>query len=341
MKRLYFSVTAVLIISLFTIACHPDGLPDLQDGNWIKSAPIGSYPRSGSTCFTIGDTAYVGLGYNETINGTGRLSDFWSFSLDSGWKQVAAFPGVARSNATGFGLGNYGYVGTGYDGVNIYNDFYQYDPVLNKWTLKSPFPGGARYDAVGFSVQGKGYIGTGFSIYWLNDFYQYDPQSDNWSDVAGTTGPFSKRRGAVSFTYHDKAYVVTGSTSGGMASDFWSFDPSKPYPWTQLREITNTDSGSFDDGYSDIERQYAAGFVNGDQAFVTTGENGSMQTSTWRYDFATDLWSRRTAYPRSPRFGAVAFTIKGENFIGSGNTGTTTLDDFSRFIPDLPYDSND
>lgn len=339
MKTLTVSLFALFIITL--VACHPDGLPDLQDGNWVKTAPIGSYPRSNSTCFVIGDSAYVGLGYNETVPGNGRLSDFWRFCLDSGWQQVADFPAIPRSNATGFGLGNYGYVGTGYDGVNIYNDFYQYDAAQNTWTPRAPFPGGARYDAVGFSVQGKGYIGTGFSIYWLNDFYQYDPQADSWSRVAGTSGDFSKRRAAVSFTYHDKAYIVTGSTSGGMASDFWSFDPSKPAPWTQLRDIVNTDSGSFDDGYTDIEREYAVGFVNGDQAFVTTGRNSSMQTSTWRYDFATDLWERRTAYPRTPRFGAVAFMVDGQNFIGSGNTGSSTLDDFSRFIPDIPYDSND
>jgi N-acetylneuraminic acid mutarotase len=335
------AASGVLFTTLTALSCHKTGLPDVQDGNWLDAAPIGSYPRSSASCFVIGDSAYIGLGYNETVGGLGRLADFWRFCLDSGWQQVADFPGHARSNAVGFSLGNYGYVGTGYDGVNPYSDFYQYDPLHNQWIPKASFPGVARYDATGFGLLGKGYIGTGFSIYWLSDFYQYDPITDTWARTAGTAGPFSKRRGAVSFVYNNRAYIVTGSSSGGMVKDFWSFDPSQPDPWLQLRDIVNTNNGSFDDGYTDIERQNAVAFVNGAQAFLTTGQNGSLLSSTWRYDFVNDLWSRRTPFPRTPRFGAVAFTIHGESFVGTGNTGNSTLDDFLQFIPDKPYIPND
>lgn len=336
----YFSAFSVILLSVFS--CRPASIPDTQLGDWTEAAPIGAYPRSNSTCFVIGDSAYVGLGYNESIGGSGRLHDFWRFCIDSGWKQLQDFPGTPRSGAAGFSLGNYGYAGTGYDGVNTYSDFYQYDPALNQWTAKASYPGGPRYDAVGFGIQGKGYIGTGYNIYWLNDFYQYDPLKDQWQLTEGTSGNFSKRRAAVAFIYQDKAYIVTGSNSGGMVRDFWMFDPSQPEAWKQLNNITNTNTGTFDDGYTDIEREYATAFVNGDQAFLSTGRNGTMQTSTWAYDFSRDLWSRRSAWPRAPRFGAVSFTVRGKSFLGSGNTGSnTTFDDFDQFLPTVAFNAND
>src|SRR5450755_1238566 len=174
-RAIYPSAMVGLVLMIMDISCHPVKIDPTQEGNWLQAAPIGSYPRSNAVSFVLGKNAYVGTGYNENIQGTNnRLKDFWYFNADSGWQQIADLPGPPRSNASAFALGNHGYVGTGYDGINMYNDFYQYDPGMNQWTQKSDYPGGQRYDAVGFAVQGKGYIGTGFSDYWLNDFYQYD-----------------------------------------------------------------------------------------------------------------------------------------------------------------------
>lgn len=337
-----FDFLAVSAVILSVVSCHPTNLPDTQLGDWIQAAPIGAYPRSNSVCFVMGDIAYVGLGFNEHIGGKGRLSDFWQFRVDSGWRQLQDFPGAPRSNAVGFGLGNYGYVGTGTDGITNFNDFYRYDTAQNQWTAKAPFPGGVRYDAIGFSLQGKGYIGTGYNVYWLNDFYQYDPQQDSWAMTKGTAGNFSKRQGANVFVYQDRAYIVGGSNNNVQARDFWRFDPTQPDPWYRLHDITNTDEGTFDDGYKDIERQNAIVFVNGDKAYLTTGSNGTLVASTWAYDFAGDQWSSRTPFPRQPRSGAVGFTISGKSFLGTGSTGnTSTFDDFEQFLPGVPFNAND
>jgi N-acetylneuraminic acid mutarotase len=335
-----FGLSMPVFLSLFS--CHPSGIPDTQLGNWVASAPIGDPPRGNAACFVIGTDAYVGLGYNQSIGNTGRLQDLWKFSVDSGWQQMADFPGAPRSGVAAFSIGSYGYVGTGYDLINVYKDFYQFDPTANVWTKKADYPGTPRYDAVGFSVQGKGYIGTGFNVSWMNDFYQYDPTQDKWSLTPGTSGDFSKRQGAVAFVYKDQAYIVTGVNSGGMVRDFWRFDPSQSPAWHQLANITNTDSHTFDDGYTDIERQNATAFVNNDEAYLTTGLNVSLVTSTWAYDFATDRWSRRTPWPRAPRSGAVSFTVSGHSYVGSGNTGNNlTFDDFDEFVPMQAFNSND
>jgi len=351
MLRANHSLACVSYLLSFTIIggcdCKKPQISPTQVGNWIQSAEIGSYPRSNAVSFTIGDTAYVGTGYNATVNlgrVNDRLNDFWRFSTDSGWKQVQSIPGPPRSHGVAFGLGNYGYVGTGYDGLKMYNDFYQYDPGANQWTLKASFPGGPRYDAVGFAVQGKGYIGTGFNGLWLNDFYQYDPQTGHWVPTIGTSGNLSKRRGAMAFVYKEKAYLVGGAGSGSLTKDFWSFDPSLGTPWERLGDIINDNTSAKDDAYSDIQRMNAVAFVNGDSAYLTLGQNVSPLPTTWVYDFGHDQWARRTPYHRDARAGAVAFTIKGRSFVGTGSPGansTVTFDDFDEFLPYQLYNVND
>jgi N-acetylneuraminic acid mutarotase len=165
-----------LAFSVFSFSCNRDNLPNTQLGNWVQSAAIGDAPRSNAASFVIGDVAYVGLGYNESVGSLGRLKDFWKFSVATGWTQIEDFPGAPRSNATAFSIGNYGYVGVGYDVVSVYKDFYRYDPALPGWTRKADFHD-PRYDAVGFGLQGKGYIGTGYNGYSRNDFYQYEKRS--------------------------------------------------------------------------------------------------------------------------------------------------------------------
>jgi N-acetylneuraminic acid mutarotase len=338
-------VIGFILMTVFcNLSCSKATPSYLQSGDWIQAAAIYGYPRGNASSFVIGNMAYVGLGYNESVGGSvnNRLKDFWSFSSDTGWTQLQDFPGATRSNAAAFSIGNYGYIGTGWNGLEQYNDFYQYDVVNKIWTKKADYPGGKRYDAVGFAVRGKGYIGTGYSVYALSDFYQYEPDSDRWARTPGTDLNFSKRRGAAAFVYNDKAYVVTGSNNNVMVRDFWEFDPTQPAPWKPLANITNTDPGTFDDGYTDIEREYASVFVNNDKAYLVTGQNGTLKLSTWVYDLSTQLWSQRTPYPRSPRQGAVAFTINNKSYVGTGNTGSNgTYDNFDIFSPDKVFNPND
>src|SRR4051812_2494116 len=76
------------------------------------------------------------------------------------WTQLSNFPGVGRQLASGFSIGNIGYVACG-DGGAYFNDLWQYDPATNLWTQLASLPGPGRYGAVAFTINNKGYIGTG------------------------------------------------------------------------------------------------------------------------------------------------------------------------------------
>ena len=290
--------------------------------------------------FTIGDTSYIGTGYD----GTNRYTDFWAYDpVKNYWIQKAQFPGAARNSAVGFTIGSKGYIATGYDGLNRLTDNWEYNPATNSWTQKADFAGTARYDAVAFGINDKGYITTGFDGGYTKDLWEFTPTGGtnnmgSWIQRVSLGG--TKRSGAVAFVYNNKAYVVTGINNGTTVTDFWMYDPATA-AWTQLRDISNTSSDTYDDDYSDIGRSNAVGFVIGSKAYITVGESGSYQKKTWEYDFASDLWTRKTSYERSERTGAVSFSVKGRGFVACGRNSTYYFDDIDEFQPTVTYSSND
>ncbi len=332
------TVLIALAITVAFISCKKGSSTATTAGNWVKSNEFGGNVRSEAISFVIGDTAYIGLGYD----GNNRLTDLWGYdSASQTWSPKANFPGVGRNSAIAFTVGGKAYVGTGYDGNNMLKDMYEYDPATNTWTQKADFGGTARYDAVAFGINDKGYVATGFDGTFLKDFWQYDPSADTWS-VASAGFPGSKRMQAVSFVNNNKAYLVTGTNNGTAVNDFWSFDPTAN-KWTQLRDITNVSTDPYDDAYTDIIRSNAVAFVAGGYAYLTTGISaaGSYLSTTWEYNFTQDTWASKTPYERPSRQGAVAFTLLNSGYVATGRSSTFNLDDMDLFQPFAAYNAND
>lgn len=327
-----------MVLSMALSSCHKSS-PATILGNWKIRSEFDGVARSEAVSFVIGDSAYIGTGFD----GTNRLKDMWQYdpSLNF-WIQKADFPGAPRQSAVAFTLNNKGYVGTGYDGVNNYKDFYQYDPTANSWTRVADFGGSARYDAVAFAISNKGYVSTGYDGNFLKDLWSYDDASNTWNQEVGMGG--FKRSGAVAFVYNNQAYIVTGNNNGqtGTVNDLWMFDPTANPTWVQKRSITNVSTDSYDDGYTDITRTNAVAFVmGGAYAYLTTGNNGSVMTSTWQYDIVNDLWASKTAYEGVAREGAVAFSVNNEGYVGTGRAINTPYDDFYYFFPNDAYVAGD
>lgn len=335
MKR--FKDVAFLTASVIFIlaSCTKSSTSSTTDGNWIKRSELDGVARTEAASFVIGNLAYIVTGYD----GTNRLNDIWSYDANkNSWSQKAQFPGVARSSAVGFTVDSLGYISTGYDGVNRLKDTWQYSPASNTWKQRADFGGSARYDAVAFGINHSGYITTGYDGNYTKDFWEYTPANDTWTQKTSLGG--SKRSQAVAFVYNNIAYVVTGINNGLVVNDMWAYDPSTS-TWSQKRNISNTSTDSYDDDYTDIQRYNAVAFIMGDKAFITTGENGAYISKTWQYNFSDDTWERKTAYERSSRTGAIAFTVLGKGFVGSGKSATNVFDDFDEFHPTETYDSND
>ena len=304
-------------------------------GNWITSSDFDGNARSEAVIFTINDQAYLTTGVNDKT----RYSDLWQYDADRKyWVQKADFPSTARSSAVAFSAAGKGYVGTGYDGVNMLKDFYSYDPSANTWTKVADFAGTARYDAVAFTLADKGYLCTGYDGNYKNDVWVYDPSTNGWTQKASLGG--TKRSAAQSFVLNGKAYICSGDNNGTALQDLWMYNQDSD-SWTQKRKIYNYTDSSFDDNYTNISRYNGVSFIMNNRAYLTTGENGSILSSTWEYDDTQDTWTQKTAFEGSARTGGAAFSIKSRGFVLTGRSGSLPYDNMMEFHPNEEQKNGD
>jgi len=375
MKRINITLFSLMLVGIL-FSCTKASLNYTQNGNWVGRATFPGVPSGAAASFVIDNAAYIGTGINPQTPNT-RLTTMFRYTAapistasptgyDSAlgaWKQIQDFAGAPRSNAVGFAVNGKGYIGTGIgnDGFTVYSDFWSYDPTADAWTQvdslhdnKKSYP---RKDAVSFSFANTAYVVTGTDLnYYFNDVWQYDPVANKWTQKSFMPG--SQRAGAVSWVYNNKGYLLCGRTPGSrwavnnMCYDFWTFDPNKAdsVAWTRLRDISNTSSSTYDDGYTNIVRELASGFVitgtsSGDKGYLTCGANGTSYTYTWEYDFASDLWTEKTPFEGGARVNAVGFTIKNRGFVGTGlpsaTGGGVGFQDLLEFFPNQIYNQFD
>jgi N-acetylneuraminic acid mutarotase len=216
-----------------------------------------------------------------------------STTVNGNWTRGNSFPGTTRNGAVSFIINNVAYVGTGIDAnSNKYKDFYSFAPTTGSWTKLTSMPAAAvaRYNAVAFVAGGKGYVGTGYD--------GTNMLSDFWQfDPAGTT----------TTTTTTGTTVTTTTTSGS---------------WKQVADLTTVSGGTARYGA-------VAGNVS-DIGYVGCGFDGNYQKDFYRYNPAANTWSTFAGFPGDKRMGALAFTINGQMYVGTGiNNGLYTTDFWS------------
>jgi len=310
MRKIAIPIIAFLIGSLGFLSCDDDEETTLI-GNWKDGSDFEGNPRSSASCFVINGKAYLVGGFDGddfyqdtweydpelnwwkqmspfpgkarsagvafTINGKGdaKLNDFWEFDAqrEPQWVQKTDFGGLARYAAVGFAIGNYGYIGTGYNDNGDSKDFWKYDPSTDKWTQITSVGGSKRRSACTFVINGYAYLGTGINNgSYETDFWKFDASVETWTEMLPLDNDDSYsivRSGAVTFTLNGKGYIGTGYTSG-YTSTIWEYDPTTDL-WNDVT------------GFEGSARGDAVGFSIGDKGYITTGKNGSY--------YFDDIWS--------------------------------------------------
>lgn len=138
---------------------------DPATDSWQQKANVPEKGRTGATGISIGNKAYVGLGYYYYDT---RLKDWWEYDpADDEWTRKGNFPGTARGQALAYTLGDKGYVGGGAY-YSPLKDFWEYNHVTDSWSRKADIPVGFSNRPATFSIGAKAYIATG-----VNDADQY------------------------------------------------------------------------------------------------------------------------------------------------------------------------
>jgi N-acetylneuraminic acid mutarotase len=278
---------------------------------WTQKATFGGPGRHRAVGIAIGSRGYMGLGH---INSTGdvQYKDWWEYDPGSNsWTQKADFGGGRRYHATGFAIGNKGYVGTGRDTTfNNRNDWWEYNPVTNTWTQKAPLPAQPRRGAVAFSIGNKGYLGTGAG---LQDFWEYDPAINAWTPKSPLPG--MGRTSAVGFSIGNKGYIGTGDV-GGSTTDFWCYDP-QTNSWNQKANVPG------------MSRMEAGGFSMNGKGYIGAGDDyssGNNYSDFYSYDPATNTWTQIEDFAGTARRYLSCFAIGDRGYAGLGTSGTNFQD---------------
>jgi N-acetylneuraminic acid mutarotase len=347
------------------------GTDDVQAPTaWIQKADFGGIGRHGAFSFTVGNKAYVGGGTNirsDFALGLVYEKDFWEYdpSLNV-WTQKADYSFVTLNGArgvgfaTGFAIGDRGYVGLGIqvgkipDKPAFIPSFNEYNPTNNEWVTKRTYlniypdefsgvsftTNQGRAYAIGFSIGNKGYMGLGYLLDRLSNvtkeayfkgIREYDPLTDSWTRKANFPGIGLKN--AFVFTVGSKAYVGTGGSvnldadsSGILSNQFWEFNPIAN-TWTQKAD------------FGGGQRTDAFAFSIGNKGYVGSGNLGL--SDFWEYDVASDTWQQKKNLPSPRRSEAIGFALNGKGYLGLGlgSTNNTSnsivlLNDFWQYDPD-------
>ena len=345
--------TKYALLSLFVLlavtACTDS--TEYTLGRWHERSDFDGKARTGAAYFSIGDIGYIVGGYNGKAD---RLRSMYSYNMTTNsYTQLYTDDETgdeipsARNYATGWSVGNYGYISCGYDGTNNLDDTWKYDPSTNKWSKMDKFPGGARYGAMAFCLGNYGYFGCGYDENYLKDFYRFDPTAasgSQWTKIDGYGG--QKREFGTYFIINNVAYIVGGMKNSADCTDMWKFDGTT---WTRLRYITSDDDlvtegedDSYNDDYTSIVRNSAVAFSLNGKGYLALGQTsgGSLRSNYWIYDPTTDLWSNNdgdvTDFEGHPRNHAAIFTNGKRVFIATGNSGSSSdayCDDTWEFSP--------
>lgn len=202
-----------------------------QDDTWRRMAYFQGTARANSTCFVIGDKAYVtGGSFVEDY-------DLWEYNASTNqWTKKTDYPGNCISRGISFTLNGKGYVGFGWSDGTC-SDFWEYDPVSDIWTAKASFPGIPRYNASACTFMNKGLMIGGFfqdietiqTIQYFKELWVYNYENNTWTEL-DTQYPGKGNNNMIIGVVNNRLFVGLGTDiildgPYNRFDDFWEYIP--------------------------------------------------------------------------------------------------------------------
>ncbi|UKN02434.1 T9SS type A sorting domain-containing protein [Paracrocinitomix mangrovi] len=250
---------------------------------------------------------------------------FSSYSQQNDWDKRAPFLGGKRTQAIGFSIGDFGYLGSGVDTAEMtHNDLWKFDPALNLWTQVASMPASTRRCASAITIDDKAYVGLGAdsASSWagtiLNDWWQYDAVGNSWTQKTAYPGGYNYINTyygpgvyyATAFSLNGKGYVCGGKMGGDLyAADLWEYDPILD-TWTRMADFPG------------LDRYQLSSFALEGKGYVGMGVDHDLYNKDWwQYDPNTDTWVEVSSLPGVERGSASTFVIGQRGFVVFGSDG--------------------
>lgn len=201
---------------------------DSETQEWTELSSCPCEGRYHPAFIQLDDKIYMGMG-----NNTANLRDWWEYDIPTDtWTEKDDLPGATRHHPFYFGVDGIAYVGLGHGNnvggaLDIYSDWYKFDPATDEWTQLDDFPGEARVAGTQFDYNGKGYIlsGDGDNHFFMEsgEFWEYDTELDTWTPLPPHPGN-SSRWAPGNFVIDNYVYFMCGESIDGLEHDMMRFE---------------------------------------------------------------------------------------------------------------------
>ena len=338
--------------------------------NWTKlqDFPAGAGGRRLSTSFTINNQVF----YVAGLGASGPKSENWAYNTSTNlWEQKSNPQFLPRFNSVAFVINDKGYFGAGnlasgstYTPIAA-NDFYEYNPISDLWTIRNAIGATGRYGAVGFSINGKGYVGLGANSTIFKEPYNYigspvfdilmyDPSSGLWNTAIPNTGYYAAINAQV-FVIKNKAYICGGFVPASFVDPKYFNDGLTIRATMEFNPLSNSITSKSNmpvDG-----RHYAVSFSSLDRGYIGGGnvspssEGVSLNTidkytmtEIFKYNPNTDVWTTESSTsPLGIYTQGASSSNCGYGYISHGLVYTNSKADYSystyrvEAVPDNSY----
>ena len=303
----------LLILSLATLAltaCHRT--PDIEVPV-TRCADMPS-PRASATAFAYADKGYVFGGRDST----GTLSNhLWQYDpAEDKWQDLGETPLKPRVNALAQAVGEYVYIGMGFNG-HVYNDpsylrdVWRYAPATGEWLRIADFPTTNTVRPVSYAMGDQLYVlyssGPGFS----RDIHRYDPASDTWTCLPDDYHRAKAGHGVFGATCQNRCFIGGGFNTTNL-DQWWEADLTNGQ-WTKQRTIP--DGARFLSGCTANSRYI---YVLGGRYWGGALTSGHLYADILRFSPETNEWETCGTMPYGGAENMVAFTIGEHIYFGLG-----------------------
>lgn len=181
--------------------------------------------------FAFGSRVYFGIDFDNPAY-------FAAYDPFTGTTtQLANYPGVPVDDPAVFVFNSKGYFVSGISrtgNLDLINQYWEYNILLNQWRSKGSSPIGLRGQASAYTINDKVYIGLGFtwttvngqrSKIFYNDWTQIDPNTTGFS-ASKANFPGEKRRSAKGFMIGTTLHLGFGKTLDQYRYDLYKYNAS-------------------------------------------------------------------------------------------------------------------
>ncbi len=294
---------------------------------WTRKNDFPGLGRHNAVAFAINNKGYFGTGVTQ--NAFELLNDFWEYNpVTDQWFQITDFPGNPRARSVSFAIDNKGYVGLGYwigpnNDLNLFRDFYCYNPLSSSWTRVLDFQGVGRHSAACFVINNEAFVGTGWwgndapygNLQTADDVWKYDPISNSWVELNKFPNQTSK---AVGFKIGNKGHFYDYNFLYVLEDTIWI-------------KLTAKNLGAWDN----------IAFTINNFAYFGLGLPHQVggTNDLWQYDPLSGNCINKPIDPSNKRWGASVFVINNKAYIIGGATYSNSLvvfKDVWEFDPSKP-----